>query len=328
MKIAYIISAHRLPEQLIRLVKRLNTETDRFLIHVDQKTDPRIYQQLVTDLKPFPNVHFLKRHRCHWGDFGHVQATIKGLNTLFTQNWDFDYIILLTGQDYPLKSPAQIHQFLQEGRGNSYMSHRPLPLTLNPNDLETCFLEIPPHQRPEYRQFYEQNLTEKLYRINGWHFFNGAGEHFSWPPREQESPFLYKIWSKIGFLFPQKRTFPPGFKPYVGRSYWCISQEVAAYLHQFINRNPQFVRFFKTVYIPDEYFFQTILMNSPFREKIINHFWCYMRWPPPDRLTDILTKKDFELLINTPEIFARKFDITVDSEILDRLDDHLNHHPA
>jgi hypothetical protein len=39
MKIAYVVLAHRYPDQLIRLIHRLNTENASFFVHFDKKTD-------------------------------------------------------------------------------------------------------------------------------------------------------------------------------------------------------------------------------------------------------------------------------------------------
>ncbi|MGF1986665.1 MAG: hypothetical protein RMY62_002115 [Nostoc sp. ZfuVER08] len=60
MKIAYIILAHKYPEQLKRLIHRLNTENVSFFIHIDKKVEAKIYHQVVTLLKDFTNVFFSK----------------------------------------------------------------------------------------------------------------------------------------------------------------------------------------------------------------------------------------------------------------------------
>ena len=76
MKIAYVISAYKYPEQLSRLITVLHTENTSFFVHVDKKTDINIYEQIVGSLNHIPNVYFLERHKCYWGVFGHVKATI------------------------------------------------------------------------------------------------------------------------------------------------------------------------------------------------------------------------------------------------------------
>ena len=97
MRIAYIVSVYQRPEQLIRLILRLNTETAFFFIHVDKKADEWIYSLIAESLSHLPNIHFLPRHVCHWGDFGHVRVTLKGITEIIRQNLPFDFTVLLTG---------------------------------------------------------------------------------------------------------------------------------------------------------------------------------------------------------------------------------------
>ena len=127
MRLAYIISAYKLPGQVVRLVKRLDSATTSFFIHVDKKTDAATYARMVEPLRGYANVFFLERHVCHWGAFGHVQATLSGIHELLARRIAFDYVILLTGQDYPLRSNAELAGRLQAGGGKSFLSHTPLP---------------------------------------------------------------------------------------------------------------------------------------------------------------------------------------------------------
>jgi hypothetical protein len=127
LRLAYIISAyHRLP-QVARLVRRLNAEGARFFVHVDKKTDDGAYASLESSLEDLPAVHFLDRHTCHWGGFGHVRATLKGIDELVKRGDPFDYAILLTGQDYPIKPNEHIERFFETQRPKSFLGFSPLP---------------------------------------------------------------------------------------------------------------------------------------------------------------------------------------------------------
>ena len=284
MKIAYIISAYRYPEQLIRLVTRLSTERTSFFIHVDQKTDDKIYHQMVDGLSHLPNIHFLKRHRCYWGDFGHVAATIKGIQEIFRLNISFDWVVLLTGQDYPIKSNEQIEEFFSKNAGKSFMESEELPRPIWPNG--------------------------GFARIQYWHFclFN---RHFIFPAKLWMNTYNYsqikqdigfriaaKLWFALILWFPIKRKFPQGFKPFGGSSYWCLSRDCVNYVHSFIQQNPAFVNFFKYVDVPDEMFFQTIVLNSPFKDTVIDDTLKYEDWENPNPMIPaVLDKSDFDKLL-------------------------------
>jgi hypothetical protein len=120
----------------------------------------------------------------------------------------------------------------------------------------------------------------------------------------------------------RKRTPPTKMKLFGGPGYWCITRNCAKYVHDFVRRNPRFCRFFKYVDIPDEIFFHTIILNSPFAGKVINDdLRCIdisaRRGPR------IWEKFDLETLTRSNGLIARKFDTAVDTEILDLIDSKL-----
>jgi hypothetical protein len=92
-------------------------------------------------------------------------------------------------------------------------------------------------------------------------------------------------------------------------------------LLDFINAHPKIRRFAKYTWAPDEYLIPTIIMNSPFRETVVPDNYRYLDWSQGGANPKILTTKDFEALIKTDKLLARKFDIKVDTTILDMLDE-------
>lgn len=315
MKIAYIVLAHRYPEQLIRLIDRLSTEKTSFFVHIDKNTDEKIYKQIVSGIRHISNVFFLKRYRCYWGDYSIVAATIEGLREIFNRNIDFNWVILLSGQDYPIKSNRQIEEFLRQNEGNSFVDYFQLP-------------------RPE-------NLTPKwpnggFDRINYWHFclFN---LRFVFPGKRRFNTYyanyitptlkvriVSALWFLLVFWFPIKPKFPKGFKPFAGSQFWSLSKECAEYVHNFIQQNHTFVNFFKYVDVPDELFFQIIILNSKFKDTVINDSLRYMDSENPNpNLPKVLEKEDYERLVKSSKLFARKFDMYRDAEILDMLDNNV-----
>ncbi|MEH2007739.1 MAG: hypothetical protein V7K81_21880, partial [Nostoc sp.] len=78
---------------------------------------------------------------------------------------------------------------------------------------------------------------------------------------------------------------------------------------------------FNYTYCPDELFYQILILNSPFKEKIINTSLTYLEWSNVNSLhPKILEKNDFEKLRESEKLFARKFDMTIDPDILDIID--------
>jgi hypothetical protein len=280
MRLAYIVSAYKLPDQLARLVAALDSQTCHFFIHVDRKTDNAVYQRMVTRLASRANVHFLARHRCYYGGFGHVRATIKGIDEIFRQRIPFDYAILLTGQDYPIKSNEEIDAFFETHNGSSFIEHFRVPS--------------------------DEWAFRGMDRIESWHVRLGP-RYFHFPRRPGG-----------GF----RRRFLAGFQPFGGSAYWCLSREGAEYVNRFLQQNLSYVRFFKYVNVPEEMFFHTILLNSPLKVSVVNDDLRYLEWRNPAVAGGpaVLTKDDFGKIVSSPKLFARKFDMTHDAEVLDMID--------
>jgi hypothetical protein len=94
------------------------------------------------------------------------------------------------------------------------------------------------------------------------------------------------------------------------------------HVQRVVETRPDVVRFFEHAFIPDELFFQTVLMNSAHAESIVDDNLRYIDWaahPGPK----ILREEDLPRLLVSDKLFARKFDATVDADVLDRLDEHL-----
>jgi hypothetical protein len=147
-----------------------------------------------------------------------------------------------------------------------------------------------------------------LDRIQYWHF-----ERIGYRTRQLRIPFI-------------RRRFPRGFQPYGGSAWFALTAESVRYLIDFVRQNESFVRFFRHVYIPDETFVHTILLNSPLRERVVDEVLHYIEWPGGAHPT-ILRRHDFPKLVASDRPFARKFDIKHDAQILDILDREVLHAP-
>ena len=275
MKLAYIVSAYKLPNQLRRLLHRLDSDRTTIVVHVDRKTDDGIYKQMLEGAGGLGSVHFLERHTCHWGGFGHVRATLKAIRHLMLYEPDFDYAVLLTGQDYPLHSRTHTERVLRDAAGRSFMRFDPLP-------------------------FAEWDPGGGLDRVEQW--------HLAWRRR-------------LHLRLPLRRRIPGGLAAYGGSGYWCLARDAVEFVDRFVQHNEAYTRFFKHVYVPDELFFQTILMNSPLREAVVNDDLRYVDWSQPRPA--ILRLGDFEAMVASGKLFARKFDETIDDTVLDALDEHI-----
>lgn len=328
-KIAYLILAHHLPEQLTRLIHRLATSDTYFFVHVSKSTDDIEYNKMVEGVRDLPNVLFLKRQKTYWG--GILFPVVEGIREIFKKKkLEFDYMFLLSGQDYPIKRNIYIANFLSKNNGKQFIHYFPIPrdkLIEQSNGLGKGLVW--------------EDERGGLDRIEYWHI-RVFGRTFQIPGDKSSSRLKSFIRFFVVLLAP-KRKFVKGFKPFGGSAWWCLTRECLAYIHDFINENPRFVDYFKYVNIPEEIFFQTIILSSPFRDSVVNDDlrcidwsdggWHVQPWYrcPFKRGEDLVwragpriwRKEDFENLKNAKALIARKFDSRTDPEILDLIDHNL-----
>lgn len=289
MKKAYIILAHKNPLQLQRLVRALDDGSSHFFLHIDGRTGIDPFTDLLHSQK---HISILPRVKTEWGGLGLVNAVMNGLKAATQPGNTFDHIILLSGQDYPIKSKEQINAFLAKNTDKIFLEYFPLP--------------FPAKWKP----------GGGLYRVNK--YFMGLKIH---------QRYAAKAANLMGTLFPPARRKTYGdMKPFAGSMWWVISAAAARYITGFVEENPGYARFHRFTFAPDELFFHMILLNAKnekIRSSIINNDLHFIRWKDKGSAhPEILTKKDFGELMRSDALFARKFDASADAEILDLMDAH------
>lgn len=286
MRIAYLINAHKNFKQLERLVATLNTKDVCFFIHIDKKVDASGFAKLSECLEKYNTMFVSDRVGMKWGGFSQVEATINGLQTIIGSGKSFDYINFISGQDYPIKHNAFILEFLSSNRGYEF--------------IEYC--ELSP---------------------NGWEGAMTRFERYWLHDIINNTPVCSLIQNVLSVLLP-KRKIPKGYNAFGGSSWWTISSDCARYILDFVDKERKFVDFFRLTLCPDEIFFQTIIMNSEYITRICNNNLRYIDWSEGESNPKVLSKVDFNLLLSSNKLFARKFDTNLDEQVLDMLDDYAN----
>ncbi|MBO9682362.1 MAG: hypothetical protein J7502_06805 [Flavisolibacter sp.] len=245
--------------QLKRMIDALNGPRSYFFVHVDANTSIKEFRHVLkNDMNH--KVFFTKRVKTSWGSFGLVEATLLGIRQILKSGLG-DYIILLSGQDYPIKPRSYIEKFFEKNRDRIFIGINPIPK---------------------------------------------------------------KEWLAGGITrFPDFEEISKHIQFYGGSQWWAMPVECCREIMIFIRKSKLLVSYFKTVFIPDESFFHTCLKmicksdsNQLFFKKPIH----YIDWV--DDRPRTLTITDFAKIATSNKLFARKFDMNVDSQILKRLDEH------
>jgi hypothetical protein len=285
LKVAHLIVAFKYPEQLYRLAKSLSQPGTDVFIHIDKKVDIRQFEYL-TEL---PNVHFIKnRQYIVWGGYSITECYITSMKEIL-EHGTYDYFVLMSGQDYPLKPMEELHRFLKDHKGYSVMSVE--------------------EKAPKSKWWLIAVDRYKYYHLNDFRFHGHK--------------LVHKISKRI---LPNREFVFPDYQLYggPGATFCALTRQAAEYLANFMATNPKAYRFARFTHASDEFWFQTLLMNSPLREKIVNKPMWYIDWKGASKHPRILTVLDYPSLVNSGMFFARKFDMYEDEMILDMLDVHLN----
>lgn len=295
IKIVYLIMAHSNPDQLKKLIEKLDYKNNSFVIHFDLNCSNNDYNELKEIFKGKNNVYYSKRNRCYWGDISLVDASIDCLKTAYENQVNFNYAVLLSGQHLPIKSNEYIENILRINDNKNYINYFKLPADV------------------------WANQAGGMDRIIYYHF----NKH----PRKRYS--VKKIINRGCSLLLRKlnvKINPPIDidKFYGGSQWWCLTNECCIYILNFIKERPDVYKYFKNVLIPDEIFFQTILVNSKYSDTLINHNFNYIDWgsvPSASPLT--LEESHYHDLKKSSNLWARKFDVNKSIGLIQLLEDNL-----
>ncbi|WP_420148545.1 beta-1,6-N-acetylglucosaminyltransferase [Spirosoma sp.] len=300
IRIAYLLTVHKNPVQVGRLLKRLYYPGVHFFIHVSASVPLAAFQECTQGV-PSEAIHFTRmRMRIRQGDFSLVTATLNGLVDVLSTMPEPDFIFLLSGEDYPLTSGEVLLSFLEKHPDRNFVPHQPVT---RPND-EPFVDRLNLYTNP-----LEADKTDVAQNI----YTNRSN------PRQTG---LIQTGNR---LLPASRPVPLNYTPYCGSNWLRIKPAAARYILAFLRQYPIFISYFRNVMAPEMYIYSTILANTSqtaLRESLYNDNFTYTA---PDRFAEMnavpFTMSDREVLSGSGKLFARKFDETHDSAILDWLDE-------
>jgi hypothetical protein len=91
------------------------------VIHIDAGAPETVRRTIEKAAAQLDGIFLVRQHYCRWGTFSLVAATIECIATLVALKKPFDYAVLLSGQDYPIKSNSSIRQFFKDNDGRQFI---------------------------------------------------------------------------------------------------------------------------------------------------------------------------------------------------------------
>lgn len=242
------------------------------------------------------NFSFVRPHEVTgWGRFSIVEATLRGIEALYARPNPPDWFVLLSAADYPVKPAATILADLAASPFDAFVEHREISYERRREPADKMYFR-------RYRTF----------RFHVAALFGGA-------PADRfftlEHPLLTRHFTP----------FSEAFRCYFGSQWFCANGKAAEHLLRFHREQRGLAEHYRRqeryrVICPDESYIQTILANDP-GLKVANDPLRYIDWVAGEPHPRTLGCADLPAIARSTAHFARKFDVAVDGEVLDRLDE-------
>lgn len=287
MKLAALILVHRYAEQAELLVNTLlQYNKMQVYIHVDLKA-PDVYTFLQQCFGSNSRVVIIsERYKVFWGSYQQIKATAALMQS--ANEHKPDYAFLLSGQDFPIHPLSEFAGFLEKNPTKNYLVHFALPDA--------------------------QWDGGGLHRLQYFHF---DSENHPWLIRKITAA-VHRLQNIVGY----KRAI--NFKLYGGSNWFTITGAALNTACNKLNTQPKFIRQFSYSRCADEIFLQSLLVTELAPSDVVNADLRMIDWSTGPEYPRIWRLEDYDrLTTNTTAFFARKFDASVDSDILRKLQAHV-----
>lgn len=278
---AFLVIAHAEPRILSVLLRQLDHTGFDVYLHIDAKA--RQMQETFADYKPLRGGSFcmLQQHvDVRWGDIGQVEVEMLLLR-MAAQHGPYAYYHILSGVDLLLKTPDELCR----------------AFAANPQAEYVGFWNSPAHLRDLKRK------TGRVYLFTRHMKDKGTPVH-AWVS------FLRNAALAVQKLIHYSRPVPKGMEFRKGSNWASITEEACRYV---LLHEPHLHHRLRHMLCPDEIFLQTLIWNSPLRDRIFQpeaedteHSTLrridWQRGSPY-----IWTERDVDELLDCKAVFARKF---------------------
>ncbi|AMJ62545.1 beta-1,6-N-acetylglucosaminyltransferase [Bosea sp. PAMC 26642] len=311
MRIAYVLQTFRALDQIRKLVSALKRDRTDNVIVVSHNGPP----DELAALRAMVGVDHVIPSPGGRARFTVIDGLISTMRWLENSEAGFDWLVVLSGQDYPIRPLPELATRLGETEYDAHFYHfdaldpvqaRSGPMSWPPREVKNRYLFryalLKPFTSPTERM---------IYKI---------------PRHLLELTDNYRLESGYGLCWgrkPDKTPFGPDFS-LIGGSYWMtINRRCVKALLDFVDERPDITAYFRDLIAPEEAFIQSVLVN----DKRLNIS------PTELRYFDFMNSEhgrpktfggdDIEMLRESGCYFARKFDETENPGILELVDSKL-----
>lgn len=259
-----------MPTAIVQQARRLTAAGDYMAIHFDARVKPEHFKAIRDALADNPNVTFAKKRiKCGWGEWSLVQASLYAVEAAVVAFPRATHFYMLSGDCMAIKTAEYTHRFL--------------------DDHDCDFIES--------FDFFESDWIKtgiKEERLIYRHWFN---------ERTQKQRFYTSMeWQqRLGL----KRNIPDDIQVMIGSQWWCLRRRTIEWILDFTKKRKDVMRFFRTTWIPDETFFQTLVSHLVPENEIQRRTLTFLMFS--DYGMPVTFYNDhYNLLLSQDFLFARK----------------------
>ena len=290
MKHAFLILAHNNWWQLEELIKLIDSENHDIYIHVDKKAKNFDAQKFI-DISTVSNVKLYQQYKVYWGGYSMVEAELFLLDKAHLNNYDYYHII--SGEDLPLKNNKQFDSFFETHNGLEFI------------DFDNEKLETDPEISRRTKLFH---FLQNYRRRTSSHLVNSV------------FVFFERVLLLIQLVLGIDRTKKLLWTIKYGSNWVSMTDRLVATI---LSKRDEIWKIFHLTNCSDELYIQTVAYNNGF----MNSIYLAPKGAPSNlRLIDwkrgkggspyTFHESDYEMLIRSDALFARKFSEKVDKNII------------
>ena len=301
MRVAYFVQSHGRAAQVVRLLAALRRgDPDAALVVGHCPTAELLPRR---DLERLGALSFRHRRKVERGSWSLLEPYFDAVELLRREGVGYDWLVYLSGQDYPVRPLATCAAELAASDYDGYLTWQAAEAA-SPDGrrhrgrlrYHYQYRELPGRERL-LRELQPLNHLQRIFHV-----------HLTYGPR-------------LG-LRARGSPFRSGFKAYFG-SQWTTLRRACAERVAEAGSTGKLAAWFQRTICPDEAFAQTVLINDG-RFRFCNDNLRFVDFGDSrDGRPRILRLSDAPALFAGGYHFARKFDLAVDREVLDRIDREL-----
>ena len=287
-KIGFVTVTYSEPNQLLRLTKRLGSMFPGAKISAAHD-----FGQTHLDTKRFPDfVSFIHPYeKTKWGNISVIHAAMRALRELYEKD-DPDWVVLLSGSDYPVTSADKILSELRTGSYDAYIDFReiirPHGISLSADNREASF-----------------NFTEPEWNAIGYDRY--VAKLINYPSLTRK---LQPKWRKIFIRHPwfawPFHPFRTNLHCFGGEQWFTANRRTAHMLIDEYESGERLIKHFSKCFIPEEGYYQTVICNGT-GLRVSSNNKRYIDWGSGGGHPKLLGSADLPAIAASGSHFARKF---------------------